>query len=70
MIVCLCRGVSDRAVRAVIRAGAETEDEVGELCGAGTCCGGCQPTITELIDEERKSHRVRLSVLVEMPASG
>jgi bacterioferritin-associated ferredoxin len=72
MIVCLCRGVSDRAVRAAIRAGAETEEQVAELCGAGSGCGGCGPTISELLEAERGPRRVRLPILIDMdlPAAG
>jgi bacterioferritin-associated ferredoxin len=66
MIVCLCRRVSDRTIRAAIREGAQTEERVAEMCGAGTCCGGCVPTISELIDDERAGERrVSLPVLTE-----
>lgn len=41
MIVCLCKGVSDRAVDAAIAGGAETVGAIGRACGAGTVCGGC-----------------------------
>jgi bacterioferritin-associated ferredoxin len=58
--------VSDRTIRAAIREGAETEERVAEMCGAGTCCGGCVPTISELIDAERAEKRcVSLPVLNE-----
>ena len=67
MIVCLCRRVSDRTIRAAIREGAETEERIAEMCGAGTCCGGCVPTISELIDDERaEKRRCSLPVLVEV----
>ena len=49
MLVCHCHQVSDRTIRACIRDGAETVAAVGERCGAGTNCGGCRPTIKELI---------------------
>jgi bacterioferritin-associated ferredoxin len=66
MIVCLCRRVSDRTIRAAIREGAETEERIAEMCGAGTCCGGCVPTISELIDDERaEKRRCSLPILVE-----
>jgi bacterioferritin-associated ferredoxin len=66
MIVCLCRRVSDRTIRAAIREGAQTEEHVGEMCGAGTCCGGCVPTISELIEDERGAERrVSLPILIE-----
>ena len=49
MLVCHCHQVSDRTIRACIRAGAETVAQVGERCRAGTSCGGCRPTVKELI---------------------
>jgi bacterioferritin-associated ferredoxin len=51
MIVCLCRAVSDRAVRAAIAGGASSVEEVGRACRAGTGCGGCRPQIAELLSE-------------------
>jgi bacterioferritin-associated ferredoxin len=62
MIVCHCRRVNDRMIRAAIRDGAETEEAVADACGAGSCCGGCVPAVTELLDEECGKRR-RLRVL-------
>lgn len=45
MYVCLCHGVTEAEVRAVIGEGAMTVDDVGEECLAGTGCGGCQERI-------------------------
>jgi len=53
VIVCHCRAVSDRAIRAVVREGASTCREVARACHAGRMCGGCRPAIAALIDEER-----------------
>lgn len=52
MLVCLCKVVNDTTVRAAVRAGAETTDEVGAVCGAGTGCGGCKTHIEEIIESE------------------
>jgi len=49
MIVCHCRRVSDRDVKTAIVAGAENETAIAARTGAGTCCGGCRPTIHELL---------------------
>ncbi len=53
MIVCLCQGVSETKVRAAIDAGAQTRREVTAACRAGAGCGGCHPTIRNLIRERR-----------------
>jgi bacterioferritin-associated ferredoxin len=55
MIVCHCRRVCDRTIRAAIQAGACTEDAVAEACGAGSVCGGCLPLVEELIEEEQEA---------------
>lgn len=51
MLVCLCKGVSDRVVRLAIATGAHTVDSVGARCGAGTDCGTCRHAIQDLIED-------------------
>jgi bacterioferritin-associated ferredoxin len=42
MIVCVCRGVSDREVVEAVRCGARTIEDVSRRCdGAGGDCGSC-----------------------------
>jgi bacterioferritin-associated ferredoxin len=53
MYVCLCNGVSDRAVRKAIRRGAATVEDVGARCGAGTGCGGCRSELEALLAAHR-----------------
>jgi bacterioferritin-associated ferredoxin len=50
-IICQCHGVSDRKVRRAIHHGARTIEELGELCGAGTRCGGCHPNLMALLPD-------------------
>jgi bacterioferritin-associated ferredoxin len=57
MIVCLCRGVSERTVRLTVLVGAESIQAVGDACGAGTGCGACHEEIARLVDEEKGSCR-------------
>jgi bacterioferritin-associated ferredoxin len=49
--VCLCMAITDRDARAAIDAGAATVRGVLLACGSGRPCGGCSPTIRELIAE-------------------
>lgn len=49
MIVCHCKGVSDRGVKRAVREGAVCVNGVGRACGAGTGCGGCHGTIEEIL---------------------
>ena len=50
MIVCICRGASDRDVEAAIAGGAKCVDTL-ETRGIGGDCGGCQDTLREMIAE-------------------
>lgn len=52
MIVCICRNVSERAVRAAIAGGADSVEAVGVATGAGTGCGCCRRTIAAIIAAE------------------
>jgi bacterioferritin-associated ferredoxin len=63
MIVCLCRGLADHALRALIARGGDTRERLAAACGAGDDCGGCSPMLDALLDEvqragysERASH--------------
>ena len=52
MIVCHCKAVSDRQVRAAVRAGATRRGSVARACGAGSVCGGCARTVDEILANE------------------
>jgi bacterioferritin-associated ferredoxin len=66
MIVCLCKGVSDRVVRLAVATGATTVDSVGARCGAGTDCGGCRHAIQDLIEDLRGAgHGDRLGAVAQ-----
>jgi bacterioferritin-associated ferredoxin len=57
VIVCHCKGVSDRAIRAAIHRGAKSCQQVGSACEAGRCCGSCEPLIRQLIERESNARR-------------
>ena len=50
MLVCHCKGLTERDVRDAIQSGACTHREIALRCGAGSVCGGCRPVIDELLD--------------------
>lgn len=51
MYVCVCAAVTDVQVRTCIKAGADTVEEIGERCEAGTGCGSCLNRLDALLDE-------------------
>jgi bacterioferritin-associated ferredoxin len=50
MVVCHCKGLSERELRSAIRSGAATPRDLARTCGAGSVCGGCRPVLDELLD--------------------
>jgi bacterioferritin-associated ferredoxin len=58
VLLCHCRGVSDRVIDCAIACGARTLDEVADACGAGSQCGGCTPAIDELLQARRHDELV------------
>jgi len=51
MIVCLCRGVSERHIEDTVAAGAKTVGDVSRACGAATDCGACHYLVAALVEE-------------------
>lgn len=52
MIVCHCRAVTDRAIRAAVSGGHTSVDAVMQETRAGTCCGGCLPGVEAILGKE------------------
>jgi NifU-like protein len=54
-LICTCFGVTEETIELTIsRFSAETTEQVGQLCKAGTGCGSCQMTIQEIIDSVKR----------------
>ncbi|CAN7286542.1 (2Fe-2S)-binding protein [Trinickia sp. LjRoot230] len=49
MIVCVCKSVSDRKIRAAIADGADSFDELQFELGVTTCCGRCEASVREVM---------------------
>jgi len=57
MIVCVCKAVSDRHIRAAVRDGATRLKDLSRRTGLGTCCGKCLPEArSTLADSLRVRH--------------
>jgi bacterioferritin-associated ferredoxin len=66
MIVCVCAGVSERKLRAVIVDGAVTMREIERRCGAGAGCGACRGAVKACLRECRE---VATQVTMELSAA-
>ena len=62
MLVCHCMVVNDRQIRAEIDRGAEDVFDVAQACEAGTVCGGCVPTICELLGQPSVADSISLPI--------
>ncbi|MEX3582122.1 MAG: (2Fe-2S)-binding protein [Burkholderia sp.] len=51
MIVCVCKSVSDRKIRASLAEGVVSFDELQFELGVASCCGKCEESVRELITE-------------------
>jgi bacterioferritin-associated ferredoxin len=51
MIVCVCKSVSDRTIRASIKEGIDSFDELQFELGVATCCGKCEASVREVMAE-------------------
>jgi bacterioferritin-associated ferredoxin len=57
MILCICRGVSEREVSEAVAQGAASVSEVRRACGAGGDCGSCIADIKAQLAAARACQR-------------
>jgi bacterioferritin-associated ferredoxin len=60
MVVCSCRAVSDRVVRAAIAEGATTVEALSDRCAAASDCGGCWSELERLIEAHAADRNARV----------
>lgn len=68
MIVCLCRGKSDRDVMKAIAQGAETVRDL-QRCGIGTDCGSCHNVLRRMLAEAQAAAAAPCPHCAEQPAA-
>ncbi len=54
MIVCFCIATTEREISEVIESGANSLEQVGHGCGAGTGCGSCHDYIAEMLSKRQQ----------------
>jgi bacterioferritin-associated ferredoxin len=70
MIICVCRGKSDRDVNRAIERGASSVADL-QRCGIGTECGSCHSLLRVMLAEARERDSVAVSatpIPAESPA--
>lgn len=63
MLVCHCRGITDRQIRRLVKEGASSTRDVARATGAGLRCGGCRTNVKQVIDDavEREFQKTRVT---------
>lgn len=51
MYVCICHAVTDRQIREVVNRGANSLPDVQQQVPVGGCCGRCQDTAQQIVEE-------------------
>lgn len=51
MLVCICRGITDKDIKNELYEGASSFKDVSKALGVGTCCGQCAPYAKDLVNE-------------------
>jgi bacterioferritin-associated ferredoxin len=51
MILCLCKGISDRKIREMAQSGHSLK-QIVETSEASTCCGACAVELREIVKKE------------------
>lgn len=68
MLVCHCRGITDRQIRRLVREGACSTRDVVRATGAGLRCGGCRSNVKQVVDEavQREHQKARATTLLDL----
>jgi bacterioferritin-associated ferredoxin len=64
MYVCICNGVTERAVRQAASEGVHTLSELTRRTGCAGTCGGCADYAERILDEEHGRIAFPLPLLV------
>ncbi len=56
MIVCVCKAVSERHIKAAVKGGATSLRDLTRELGVGTCCGKCLPEAKAALSHSLNAH--------------
>ncbi len=61
MIVCVCKAVSEKHIRAAVKDGARHVADLSRNLGLGTCCGKCLPQARASLADSLRQNEARAS---------
>lgn len=62
MYVCVCKAVTDKAIRQQVAAGACSMREIKQCLGVGSQCGKCVPVAQEVLAESLSRQQSALHI--------
>jgi bacterioferritin-associated ferredoxin len=68
MLVCHCRGITDRQIRRLVKDGACSTRDIARATGAGLRCGDCRSNVKQVVDDavEREFQKTRSTTLLDL----
>lgn len=54
MIICMCKAITERRLRAAVQRADDEPVDVQRRCGAGTSCGACRAEVERIVLQERR----------------
>lgn len=63
MYVCLCNGITERAVRDAAQSGARDLSDLIAMTGCASSCGSCADVAMQILDEARPERRFPLALI-------
>ncbi|RVU41265.1 (2Fe-2S)-binding protein [Rheinheimera riviphila] len=70
MYICVCKAVTDKAIRNLVADGACSMRELKQCLGVGSQCGKCTPAAQDLLNRSlTEQMRIPCNVLEQRPAA-
>jgi bacterioferritin-associated ferredoxin len=70
MYICVCKAVTDKAIRNLVADGACSMRELKQCLGVGSQCGKCTPAAQDLLNRSlTEQMRIPCQVLEQRPAA-
>lgn len=70
MYICVCKAVTDKAIRHLVADGACSMRELKQCLGVGSQCGKCTPAAQDLLNRSlNEQMRIPCQVLEQRPAA-
>lgn len=68
--ICRCRNVSYFDIREAMKCGARDIEDIMEVTGAATCCGGCTSEVLSILDSACTCNSVSMKEVVDAVKNG